>query len=51
MSRILLRLVFSLIINIRSHKHMKKNLWGTILKVIIAVASALAGALGYATLS
>lgn len=30
---------------------MKKNLWGTILKVIIAVASALAGALGYSTLS
>lgn len=30
---------------------MKKNLWGTILKVIIAVASALAGALGYTTLS
>ncbi len=30
---------------------MKKNLWGTILKVIIAVASAVAGALGYSTLS
>lgn len=26
---------------------MKKNVWGTILKVIIAVASAVAGALGY----
>lgn len=30
---------------------MKKNIWGTILKVIIAVASAVAGALGYSTLS
>lgn len=30
---------------------MKKNLWGTILKLIIAVASAVAGALGYSTLS
>ena len=26
---------------------MKKKLWGTILKVIIAVASAIAGALGF----
>lgn len=51
MSRTLLRLVISLIINNRKHKHVKKNLWGTILKVIIAVASALAGALGYSTLS
>lgn len=30
---------------------MKKNLWGTILKIIIAVASAVAGALGYSTLN
>lgn len=29
---------------------MKKNLWGTILKLIIAVASAVAGALGYAAI-
>lgn len=29
---------------------MKKNLWGTILKVIIAVASAIAGALGYSAI-
>lgn len=30
---------------------MKKNIWGTILKLVIAVASAIAGALGYSTLS
>lgn len=30
---------------------MKKNLWGTILKVIIAVVSAIAGALGYSAVS
>lgn len=30
---------------------MKKNIWGTILKVIIAVASAVAGALGYSVMS
>lgn len=30
---------------------MKKNLWGTILKVIIAVASAIAGALGYSAMN
>lgn len=29
---------------------MKKDIWGTILKVIIAVASAVAGALGYAAI-
>lgn len=29
---------------------MAKPIWGTILKVIISVASAIAGALGYATL-
>lgn len=51
MSRTLLRLVISIIVYSRKYKPMKKNLWGTILKVIIAVASALAGALGYATLS
>lgn len=51
MSRTLLRLVFTLIVHNRKHRPMKKNLWGTILKVIIAVASALAGALGYSTLS
>lgn len=51
MSRIILRLVFTLIAYNRNHKHMKKNLWGTILKVIIAVASALAGALGYSVIS
>lgn len=30
---------------------MKKNIWGTILKIIIAVASAVAGALGYSTIA
>lgn len=30
---------------------MKKNLWGTILKLIIAVASAVAGALGYSAMN
>ena len=30
---------------------MKKNFWGTILKIIIAVASAVAGALGYSVMS
>lgn len=51
MSRTLLRLVFAIIIYNRKYKPMKKNLWGTILKVIIAVASAVAGALGYSVLS
>lgn len=51
MNRTLLRLVISIIVYNRKYKPMKKDLWGTILKVIIAVASALAGALGYATLS
>lgn len=51
MSRILLRLILIFVINYRKHKPMKKNLWGTILKVIIAVASAIAGALGYSALS
>lgn len=51
MSRTLLRLVFTLIVYNRKYKSMKKKLWGTILKVIIAVASAVAGALGYSTLS
>lgn len=30
---------------------MKKNLWGTILKVAIAVLSAIAGALGYSSIN
>lgn len=30
---------------------MKKNLWETILKIIIAVASAVAGALGYSVMN
>lgn len=30
---------------------MKKETWGTILKIIIAVASAVAGALGYSAIS
>ena len=30
---------------------MKGKLWSTILKIIIAVASAIAGALGYSTMS
>lgn len=30
---------------------MKKTTWGTILKLIIAVASAIAGALGYSVMS
>lgn len=51
MSRALLRLVISIIVYNRKNKPMKKDLWGTILKVIIAVASALAGALGYSALS
>lgn len=51
MSRILLRLILILMLNSKQTKTMKKNLWGTILKIIIAVASAVAGALGYSTLS
>lgn len=51
MSRILLRLILIFVINHQRRKPMKKNIWGTILKVIIAVASAVAGALGYSTLS
>lgn len=51
MSRILLWLILIFVINHKKNKPMKKNLWGTILKVIIAVASAVAGALGYSTLS
>lgn len=50
MSRILLRLILIFVSNRRKHKPMKKNLWGTILKVIIAVASAVAGALGYSAI-
>lgn len=51
MSRILLRLILIFVANSKHRKAMKKNLWGTILKLIIAVASAVAGALGYSTLS
>lgn len=51
MSRVLLRLILIFISNSRHRKAMKKNLWGTILKIIIAVASAVAGALGYSVMS
>lgn len=51
MSRFLLRLILIFIANSKHRKTMKKNLWGTILKLIIAVASAVAGALGYSTLN
>ena len=47
----LLRLILIFVSNSKYRKAMKKDLWGTILKVIIAVASALAGALGYSALS
>ena len=51
MSRMLLRLILIFVSNNKHRKAMKKNLWGTILKVIIAVASAVAGALGYSAIS
>ena len=51
MSRILLRLILIFISNSKHKKAMKKNLWGTVLKIIIAVASAVAGALGYSVMS
>ena len=51
MSRILLRLILIFVTNSKQTKTMKKNLWGTILKIIIAVASAVAGALGYSAMS
>lgn len=51
MSRILLRLILAFFVNSNHRKIMKKNLWGTILKIIIAVASAVAGALGYSAMS
>lgn len=51
MSRILLRLILILVVHYKKRKPMKKNLWGTILKIIIAVASAVAGALGYSAMS
>ena len=51
MSRILWRLILIFVSNSKHRKAMKKNIWGTILKVIIAVASAVAGALGYSALS
>lgn len=47
----LLRLIIICVTKHNKYKSMKKNLWGTILKVIIAVASAVAGALGYSALS
>ena len=50
MSRILLRLILIYVIQHKKYKSMKKNLWGTILKIIIAVASAVAGALGYSVI-
>ena len=51
MSRVLLRLILIFISNSKHRKAMKKNLWGTILKIIIAVASAVAGALGYSVMN
>lgn len=51
MSRTVLRLLVSYVTKHKKYKSMKKNLWGTILKVIIAVASAVAGALGYSAMS
>ena len=50
MIRILLRLILVFMLNSKPSKTMKKNLWGTILKIIIAVASAVAGALGYSVM-
>lgn len=51
MSRRLLQLALIIIVNCKKSKYMKNNLWGTILKIIIAVASAVAGALGYSVIS
>lgn len=51
MSRTVLRLLVFYVTKHKKYKSMKKNLWGTILKVIIAVASAVAGALGYSVMS
>lgn len=51
MSRKLLRLILIFIANSNHRKTMKKNIWGTILKIIIAVASAVAGALGYSVMN
>lgn len=50
MSRIIVRLILVFLLNHKKHKAMAKPFWGTILKVIIAVASAIAGALGYSAL-
>lgn len=47
----MLWLALIMIVNCRKSKYMKKNLWGTILKIIIAVASAVAGALGYSAMN
>ena len=51
MSRMLLRLIIIYVTTHNKYKSMKKNLWGTILKIIIAVASAVAGALGYSVMN
>lgn len=50
MSRILLQLILIFVSKHNKYKSMKKDTWGTILKIIIAVASAVAGALGYSAL-
>lgn len=50
MSRIIVRLILIFLFNHKNRKTMAKPIWGTILKVIIAVASAIAGALGYSAL-
>ena len=47
----LLRLILIFVSNNKHRKAMKKDTWVTILKIIIAVASALAGALGYSVIS
>lgn len=51
MSRLLLRLIIIYVTKHNKYKSMKKDAWGTILKIIIAVASAVAGALGYSALN
>lgn len=51
MGRIIMRLILIVLFNRKSRKIMAKPKWGVILKVIIAVASAIAGALGYSAIS
>ena len=51
MGRIIVRLILIVLFNRNSRKTMAKPIWGVILKVIIAVASAIAGALGYSAIS